>query len=481
MRTPASIDRSVGIPTVAWLFAAAVAATLAVASTPGNGLLALTATAGMLGIFWAAAQPVRWVFVLLAAKPLVDLTWRWRFFTVFEQEVNLQSAIGVFVIGFTGLVVAFRWTDIKLPRLYWIFLASAVTSVFLAPSSQGLNELIRLIAGASFFITAGYVLHDRRTFERFACVFLIAVLIPVMLSFAQLAGLLPFEYWDWLNGAAVGRVTGTYQHPLSLIYFLIYAIPLALYLLEANQRHPPTALLAATFIGLSGVALVFTYHRTGLFTILLMYLLWLLYTRRYALVIASVIAGAVLSLAFADWVGVLYRNLIDIIRGDVEFASPDFLRGRGTNFYLFLNSYWTGGPLTWLFGRGASIAEGIVPVFGLYMADEPHNDFIRILHAYGLVGLGLYLALLWSFFLRARVLRGRKDTFSHLIGTMMILVLFAVMMLSLTGEPLRYPTGVWYLFALGAVVTRLHRTGVEEARRSTTLPSHQNPDIDSDQ
>ena len=42
--------------------------------------------------------------------------------------------------------------------------------------------------------------------------------------------------------------------------------------------------------------------------------------------------------------------------------------------------------------------------------------------------------------------------FSQQLGTIMILVLFSVVMLSLTTEPMRFPTGVWYLFALGGAI-----------------------------
>ena len=445
------------LPKGALVLLLATGAALAIAISPANGLVVVTAVAAILSSIWGTLWPARWVFLLLVGKPLIDLTWRWRFFTIFRQDVNVQSIIGVFVIGFTALVVITRWRQLRVSRLYWLFIGSAAASVLLHPSSQGMNEIIRLYAGASFFITAGYVLRDKATFDRFVHAFLITVFIPVLLSFAQLATLLPYEYWDRIDEVVTGRVSGTYQHPLGLIYFLMYAVPLALYSLENNRRDLRAILLPATFIALSSIALVFTYHRTALITILLMYLLWLILQGHRRIAVAVIAGGIVMSIPVAGWATLIFQNLFDIISGNIELASPSFLRGRGTNWYLFLNSYLTGGPLVWAFGRGASVAEGIVPVFGLYLAWEPHNDFIRVLHAYGLVGLTLYLALMWTFLMNAIALRSSSDAFSRNIGTIMISALFAVFMLSITGEPLRYPTGVWYLFALGAIVSRQYR------------------------
>ena len=441
----------------------AAGAALAIATSPANGLIVVTVAATILSTVWATLWPARWIFLLLVGKPLIDLTWRWRFFTIFGQDVNIQSIIGVFVIAVTALVVVTRWSKLHASRLYWLFIGSAAASVLLHPSSEGMNEIIRLFAGASFFITASYVLRDQATFDRFVRAFLIAVLIPVLLSFAQLATLLPYEYWDSLDGAVIGRVTGTYQHPLGLIYFLMYAVPLALYALENtrsvddNRRDLGAILLPGTFIVLSSIALVFTYHRTGLITIFSMYLLWLILQGHLRMVGAVIVGSIVMAIPIAGWAALIFQNLIEISGGGIELASPEFLRGRGVNWYLFLNSYLAGGPLVWAFGRGASIAEGIVPVLGLYLSDEPHNDFIRVLHAYGLIGLTLYLALMWTFFRNSVALRATSDPFSRNIGTIMILALFAVFLLSITGEPLRYPTGVWYLFTLGAIVSRQYR------------------------
>src|SRR5260370_373023 len=81
------------------------------------------------------------------------------------------------------------------------------------------------------FWSAGSLLCDETRFLRFGKLFIMCISVPVFLSYLEMTGVLPYQYWDWIDGAEVGRVTGGYEHPLTLIYFLIYGIPLALVLL----------------------------------------------------------------------------------------------------------------------------------------------------------------------------------------------------------------------------------------------------------
>jgi len=62
-----------------------------------------------------------------------------------------------------------------------------------------------------------------------------------------------------------------------------------------------------------------------------------------------------------------------------------------------------------------------------------------------------------SFFWKSLRLRRMRGCFSHHLGNLMIVVLTSIVLLSTTTEPMRYPTGVWYLFALGSVVSMQYR------------------------
>lgn len=408
-------------------------------------------------IFYVGLNLTNWVPFFLAMKPIIDLAWRWRFFEIAEQGVNLQTLVALLIILSTSLAFLLRRKRIVADLKGIILLASTTFSVLITPTSWGLNELIRLYAGISFLFTAGIALSQEESFNKFAKYFILSVSVPVLLSFLQRAGLLPFEYWDWIESEMVGRVSGTYQHPLGLIYFLVYAIPLSLYLLSYSYLSWRSRVVLWMFIVLSLLAIAFTYHRAALFVIGISLWLWMVLSRKYKFAVLLILLGGFAAFWFREWIGILYGDIGAVIVGKVAFSSGEFLRGRGMNWYLFLSSLFKSHPFFWLFGRGGSVAEGFVPGFGYWSSNEPHNDFIRILHAYGFIGLGLYASILLSFFWKSLRLRCLDDHFLRYLGNLMIVVLVSIILMSITTEPMRYPSGVWYLFAIGSVVEVQYR------------------------
>jgi O-antigen ligase len=424
---------------------------------PLAGLVLVSALVGLVVALYCAFRLPWFVFVLLVTKPLIDLTWRWRFFTVAGQGVNVQSLVGVLVIAVTGLSVLFWKKRMVFDLPVILLLGFACISVLLTPSSAGINELVRLFAGLSLFFTAGIALDSEKSFNRFATCFVLVVSIPCILTILQRFGLIPFDYWDWIGGIKTGRPTGTYQHPLGLIYYLIYAVPLALYLTSRPQQTLRRRLFLWGIVGLCLVALFFTYHRTALVTIGLQIWLWMVLNKKFGRAVLMVTVGAVAAFWLRDWIQTLYANLVDILQGEIPLFSQHFLRGRGTVWYLFLHSLIDSHPFYWLFGRGGSLAEGFVPLWGFKSSNEPHNDFLRILHAYGFLGLGLYFTILVSGFRRSLRLWRAHDGFVRQVGTLGLVALVGVILLSFTTEPLRYPAGAWYLFAFGSVVASVCR------------------------
>jgi hypothetical protein len=393
-----------------------------------------------------------WVFFFLALKPLIDLTWRWSFFRFSEQDVNTQAVVGLAVLSLNGVAVLKNAAWRRLPRRVMLMLAFASLSVVLSPSSWGFNELVRLLAGTTFFYTAGPLLAEPRQFDRFAKVFLWAMAVPVILSYFQWAGLLPYDYWDWLDGQSVGRASGTYPTPLSMSFFLYYAFPIALSMAGGKSQSAWTKGGAVVFLVLALGALAFGNHRTAYIIVALQIFTWLAMTqgrKAVAAFLAVLLLAAVLSFG---WLQTLYAPVGTALSGESDMENGQLFRGRGFQWLLFLNSYASSGPLHWVMGNGASIIAGYDPEDTDVDSVEPHNDYIRILHAYGMVGLLLYLSTLVLFFKRAfRLLRSAEE-FPRRLARIMLLALIAIVIQSLMMEPMRFPTGVWYLFAIGAAM-----------------------------
>lgn len=181
--------------------------------SPAYGLVGIGVLAGALVALYFALSLRKFVWLLLITKPLIDLTWRWRFANVAEQGVNIQTLVAMLGIAVTGLAIFLWKRRLVLDVKVILFLTCASLSILLTPVLQGINELVRLLAGVSFFFTAGVVLDKEKLFDRFAKYFVLTVSVPVALSFLQKAQILPYDYWDWIGGHPVGRVSGTYQHP----------------------------------------------------------------------------------------------------------------------------------------------------------------------------------------------------------------------------------------------------------------------------
>ena len=419
-----------------------------------GGAAILAGCAGMQLAGRLASRMDLWVIALLVSKPLVDLTWSLRFGELFHQEINVQAIVAVLALCLTIAAAMQHGSRLQRDGVILGFLLWAAAAVLVTPTGWGANELIRLYSGTAFYFIAARAFSSAERFRKFAQAFLLVMLVPVLLAYGQAAGILPFSYWDWIEGESLGRASGMYRTPLELVRLLIFAVPLALWLRDRSLRGSLPRHLATAFLLLSAPALAFTYHRVGWLVIALQVLLWFLFTKRIRYAAAFLACVMVCGAVFSHRVEQLWAPVQSVLQGDMEVDSGNVLRGRGANWIVFLHSWHSSNPALWFIGKGGSIAEGFVPGFGEFESNEAHNDFIRILHAYGLVGLSLYLWMLkrfWSKALAAR--RCAATVFGRDLGTILLVVLVAVLVLSLTTEPMRYPTCVSYLFTLAALVS----------------------------
>jgi hypothetical protein len=441
---PASIRRDSAAPE----FAAGIASAAA-------GACGAT-VAGFFGIVGAFSQWVgrsnAWIFFFLAFKPLIDLTWRWSFFRFSGQAVNTQAIVGLIVLVLNSVAVLKNAAWRRLPRHVMVLLAFASLSVVFSPSSWAFNEWVRLLAGTTFFYTAGPLLADPKQFDRFAKIFLLALTLPVILSYFQWAGILPYEYWDWLDGQEVNRASGTYPTPLSMSFFLYYAFPIALSIAGGKIQTAVAKGGAIVFLLLASGALALGNHRTAYLIVALQIVTWLAMTRgRKAVLAFLAVLALIVALSFS-WLRTLSAPIEDALSGKADLENGELFRGRGFQWLLFLNSYASSGPFHWVMGNGGSTIAGYDPEDTDVDSAEPHNDYIRILHAYGIVGLLLYLSTISLFLKRSLRLLRSAEEFPRKLARIMLLALLAILIQSLMMEPMRFPTGVWYLFAMASAL-----------------------------
>jgi O-antigen ligase len=139
--------------------------------------------------------------------------------------------------------------------------------------------------------------------------------------------------------------------------------------------------------------------------------------------------------------------------GGVKFNAS----GRTVFWKATVNSYME----SWLFGKGAGSSEVLIQT-SFVDIEHPHNDYLRILHDYGLVGLVLWLsgmcALSWHVgraWIRADKLNSREAPL-HL-SAFLVLVAISLMMTSDNAMVYIYimgPAGALVGMSLGTKMAR---------------------------
>lgn len=252
-------------------------------------------------------------------------------------------------------------------------------------------------------------------------------------------------------------------------------VPLV-YALQVTRRYPlsyvaPLIILQAIIMGGSRMNLI-----VALF-LMLSYALFAL--GREALYRIGLLAGAgivtVLNFLFVDSLRARWGET-----GDGGIVLPSAFPGSSgeinlpeSGAVLVLNSngrarVWSElvaqvDPLNALFGNGAGFSRSLVErAFGW---DQPHNEYLRLLLDFGLLGLSLWLGILFLLFLAAT----RRWSSHPIEGWVLAAIVFCVAMLSLTDIPM-VSLGVM-LPAAFAVAVQLNLTrGVKQVGPRTTPP-----------
>ncbi|WP_217640777.1 O-antigen ligase family protein [Blastococcus tunisiensis] len=408
--------------------------------------MTVLATAGMairLGHLQITAVAPVLALGLLAFKPLIDLFWGVSFGEVLGQTLNLQTVAALALIGLAVVALIQVPRPVNLPEAAAFALCGvAAVSCLVSSTTSAIAELLRLLAALAAVFVSRIVFTTPEHLRRLIRLFVASTAVPVVLALLQAAGFLSFQRQEWQAGAYVGRASGLYEHPINLVLFLVMAIPGALYLL-AVERGTLRRVAYVAFLACGGAALLLTTHRAGLVAGALVLVGWFLLSRRPRL-IAVALGGLALLVV------VLWSQLAALFHA--ALASPTFLRGRGPIWTAFVDGWLDGGPAGWLLGSGFPYVTSDVPLLGSLVSEEPHNDFLRVLVTYGIAGLTCYLLLLGSITLSSWRLVRHGSGEAALIGRAVVLVVLAVVVLSLTAEPLRYPSGTWLLLALGTYV-----------------------------
>jgi O-antigen ligase len=101
-----------------------------------------------------------------------------------------------------------------------------------------------------------------------------------------------------------------------------------------------------------------------------------------------------------------------------------------------------------LLGHGAGTADSLVREHSLLL-DQPHNDYLRILHDFGLVGLLLWVLAILCLFYATWMRAWRHDVQRGYFHWAAFLALLALSACMVTDNPIAY---IWIMVPVGALV-----------------------------
>lgn len=350
---------------------------------------------------------------VFAIRPLIDLAWE----KTLLFGLNLAGLVAVFLIFLTGINI-FTHNRIKTnaPMISGFFYISFITIITLLNCNafSDFNYSLRLFSEFSFFLVVAPNVSIEKMNRVFSC-FVVLTLVPIVITFLQVGGLVSFEYYDNIHGVIVSRGSGGYRQPSVLTRFCTIGLLYALYLLENVNGKGINKYLLYAYIVLNAIAIVFSYHRTGYFLALLIVILWFflknkkhfLRTAWYVL-IAVLIASLGFALLFKS--GLIsvdlptLKNMFDISNivsrkedGTIWFG----LRGRGKILDVLAMGFRTNPWFYTVFGNG--IDENPITHIAIPTADM---ELIRVLWNGGIIGAVLWL---WHFLsIKASIQKARK-------------------------------------------------------------------------
>lgn len=325
-----------------------------------------------------------------------------------------------------------------------VIVASAL-NYQLMPTTESLS---RVFASLSFVLLYPYILAQRlsarRAFSIFLAVFFVAVLFPITISWLQHSGYYAFSYYDYVDGARIGRPSGGYRQPNSLGRLMVFCELLMVPAISTAARRRRTSLVTiCTFMLILCALTVFiSTHRTSIisFGMIGVIIGFCLLVKRgmlnrlakyYSLIGWLLGMACIAAILLYWWNGIKFGGFFssfehywELLRNLIVGNEFDTFRGRSPIWSKSWQYFTDRNTLGILFGGG-------------YVPWEAHNDVLNILLKWGAVGLLLYGFFIWGVlqFCWKRCTGLGK---TMLVGNALFLCLFAVSL-----HPTDYTLYMW--------------------------------------
>lgn len=372
---------------------------------------------------------------------------------------GLITAIFLYSIAVMPFISLFREGEIGFLKINWILYPIVLSALSFAIFAR--NQIPRIFLPFSFIISfyflrglllsietesifrvffsltplffLDWILDNQNESKkrRMVIIYCLSISFPIIYGILQYKGVLPFLNYDVVDGQVLGRISGGYDKPNNFAAFLFPLYLLSFIVFRKNTFIGACLLLSVLFLILI----------TGLRTTVAIYLL--------------IFLGYFFKRSMAKLIYNYYRYFLNLILGfglilgvyvlHKTSGPTDLLRGRVLTWQGHVTDFVNSSVLTITFGKGHSnLGDYYSAPWYKGSLFEPHNNTLRVIVVFGLMGFTLYSLLIRHFILKAY--RRTHQPFNKFFISASFLF---VMLYSFTNEPLFYPSIFWLvLFGL---------------------------------
>jgi O-antigen ligase len=389
------------------------------------------------------------IILFLILAPVIDFTYKLRFPLTGSLELSPNRILKALPLLFVALLIVHRPSRSFLWKkgiwLLYFALLSMILGFFTYPE-QAIEGFVRFASAFIFIFIAGKILLEKDIVFIGKSIMFITI-IPIVISYLQFLGIVPFTDFDYIAGLSIGRVSGGYEKQVAMMSYLIYGFSIAMfYLVTTGKLFEKSCYLFYVIISLGVVAL--STHRASIiiFIIILFYFLYT-YARKYMFIIPMISVFFIIK--YFDFLKELFVFSAGIGRGDIGLI----LRGKVGFWSDYLNNFASSGILNLIFGKGHSVLDTRSATYLPFLFDEPHSDYVRILYQFGIVGFVLFVTVLSCLVKRSYNFRRKAvDSNAKLIGDLGIVIGVVLVLYSITIEPTRYPSYWWFYSTIASFI-----------------------------
>jgi len=350
---------------------------------------------------------------------------------------NLASYITVVFIIVTVFYLLSKKMNIfrvKSFRLFCIFIAFCLISTFHSIKPfLSFVDLLRFV-GLLMVALAAYHVFDRHDVKLLFCIFIGALILPILFSIGQLI------LRSGITDSGFTRIYGTFIHPNSFAFFLL-TIMFFLFVNLIYNRFGVSFFLNILLLLVCSIFLVLTFTRAAWIGLFIGIFVSAILVREYRTRII------VFLLAFTLLISpLIVKRFADI--------------GQGKTFGFRTDS-WTWRIQTWtnslpLFYEHPIVGIG-VGMFPEVKAVYAHNDYVRLLVETGLVGCLIYIAFFFYLLIKSFLLfRVTDDLFEKQFALTIFILCIVYLLISFSDNLSRSASILTYFFVLVAFAEKTH-------------------------